>query len=53
MDEELKKSMDDFFDVGMFAELIGVTVEELIEAFEDKVLEAQEDLEELMQIKHV
>lgn len=53
MDEELSKAMDDFFDTGDFAELLGVTTLDLIKAFPVEVEEACEDLEEMMGLKHI
>lgn len=47
MDEELRKALADFFDVGEFAELIDVKVTDLITAFPDEVEEALEDLIDL------
>lgn len=51
MTREEKARLADYFDAGGFAELIGVTTEDLIEAFEERVEEALEDLEELMGIR--
>ena len=48
MDEELVKAIDDFFDAGDFAELIGATTRELVEAFPDQVDTALSDLLEMM-----
>ena len=47
MDEELRKALADFFDVGEFAELIDVKVTDLITAFPDEVEEALEGLIDL------
>lgn len=48
MDDELRKAIADYFDAGDFAEFIGVTVEDLIEAFPKEVEDALEDIKELM-----
>lgn len=48
MNEELRKAIADFFDAGDFAEFIGVTTEDLINAFPDEVDEALDDIKELM-----
>lgn len=49
MDDMLRRAICDYFDVGDFAEYIGVTVDDLIEAFPDEVDDALEDLKELME----
>lgn len=51
MDEELRKSISDFFDAGNFAEFIGVSTSELIEAFPDEVEDALDDIKELMGLR--
>ena len=49
MDEMLRRAICDYFEAGDFAEYIGVTVEDLINAFPDEVDDALEDLKELME----
>lgn len=44
----MKESIADFFDPGDFAEFIGISTEQLIDAFEDEVIEALPDLAEMM-----
>ena len=51
MDEELRKSIEDYWDVGNFAEFISVTVGDLIEAFPDEVEDALDDIKELMGLR--
>lgn len=51
MDEMLRKAICDYFEAGDFAEYIGVTVEDLLEAFPDQVSEALEDILELMEFE--
>lgn len=51
MDEELRKAIADYFDAGNFAEFIGVTTLQLIEAFPDETEAALEDILELMEYK--
>ena len=46
--EELRKAIADYFDAGDFAEFIGVTTEDLINAFPEEVDEHIEDILELM-----
>lgn len=53
LEDTLKYAMDDFFDVGDFAELLGVTTLDLIKAFPDEVEAGREDLEEMMGLKHI
>jgi hypothetical protein len=49
MDEMLRRAICDYFEAGDFAEYIGVTVDDLIEAFPDEVDDALEDIKELME----
>lgn len=49
MDEELRKAICDYFDAGDFAEYIGVTVDDLINAFPDEVEDALDEIKELME----
>lgn len=49
MTEELRKAIADYFDPCDFAEYIGLTVEEMIDTFEDKVDEALPELLEIME----
>lgn len=49
MDEMLRKAICDYFEAGDFAEYIGVTVDDLIEAFPDEVEDALDDIKELME----
>lgn len=48
MNEELRKAIADYFDAGDFAEFIGVTTEQLIDAFEDEVEDVLDEILELM-----
>lgn len=50
MDDELRKAIADYFDAGDFAEFIGVTTEELIEAFPNRVEDCLEEIKEIMGI---
>lgn len=52
MDEELKNRLADYFESWELAELLRLNSKDVIEAFEDEVLDALEDLEDLMGIKH-
>ena len=48
MDDMLRRAICDYFDAGVFAEYIGITVDDLIEAFPDEVDDALEEIKELM-----
>ena len=48
MNEELCKALEDYFDVGEFAELLGLHVYDLVEMFPDEVDEALDDLKEII-----
>jgi len=49
MDEELKQ-VSDYFESWQLAELLSLSSEELVAAFEDEVLDKLDDLKELMGI---
>lgn len=49
MDEMLRRAICDYFEAGDFAEYIGVTVDDLINAFPDEVEDALDELKELME----
>jgi hypothetical protein len=49
MDEMLRRAICDYFEAGDFAEYIGVTVDDMIEAFPDEVDDALDELKELME----
>lgn len=53
MDEELRKAIADFFDPGDFAEFIGVTTLDLINEFEDEVMDSIEDIKEMMGLHYI
>lgn len=53
MDDMLRRAICDYFEAGDFAEYIGVTVDDLIEAFPDEVDDALEDIKELMEWEDV
>lgn len=48
MNEELCKALEDYFEVGEFAELLGLKVSDLIEMFPDEVEEALDDLKDII-----
>lgn len=48
MNEETKKAISDYFDVGDFAEYLGLKVEDLILSFPDEVEDVLGDILELM-----
>jgi hypothetical protein len=49
MDEMLRRAISDYFSANDFAEYIGVTVDDLIEAFPDEVDGALAEIKELME----
>ncbi len=51
MTDELRKAICDYFDPGEFAELVGVKVEDLIDAFPEEVEECLDELLEIMEWK--
>lgn len=51
MDEELRKAIDDYFDVGEFAEFIGIKTRDIIDNFPDEVDDALDDIKDMMQFK--
>jgi hypothetical protein len=53
MDDMLRRAICDYFEAGDFAEYIGITVDDMIEAFPDEVDDALEDLKELMEWQDV
>lgn len=48
MNEELCKAIEDYFEVGDFAEFVGLKVYDLIEMFPDEVDDALPDIKELI-----
>lgn len=52
MDKELKQRIGDYFESWELAEFLRIPVEDFIEAFEDEIEEALDDVEELMNVKH-
>jgi hypothetical protein len=48
MNEELCKALEDYFDVGEFAECLSITVTDLVEMFPDEVEDALDDLKEMI-----
>jgi hypothetical protein len=53
MDDMLRKAICDYFEAGDFAEYIGVTVDDMIEAFPDEVEDALDDLKEMMEYEDI
>lgn len=52
VNDELRKAIADYFDAGDFAEFIGVSTMDLIEAFPEQMEAVLEDIEELMNLKN-
>lgn len=53
MDDMLRRAICDYFEAGDFAEYIGITVDDMINAFPDEVDEALDELKELMEYEDV
>lgn len=53
MDEMLRAALSDYYDPGEFALYIGITVDDLIEAFPDEVDDALDEIKELMEWEDV
>jgi hypothetical protein len=52
MDNDTKQRIADYFDPWDLVELLGLTTEEIVEAFEDAIEEKLDAIEELMEFKH-
>lgn len=56
LSEEVKGRLADFFEPSELVEYLsegcGVTIEEVVEAFEEVIEEHLDDIEELMDVKH-
>jgi hypothetical protein len=56
LDGEVKRRLADFFEPSELVEYLsegcGVTIEEVVEAFEEVIEEHLDDIEELMDVKH-
>jgi hypothetical protein len=52
MDNDTKQRIADYFDPWDLVELLGLTTEEIVEAFEDVIEEKLDAIEELMEFKH-
>ena len=48
--DELRKAIADYFDAGDFAEYIGVTVEQIMDAFPEELDEALGEICELLRL---
>jgi hypothetical protein len=51
VDKEFKERLADFFEADELVEYLVIPVEDIVEAFEDKILECLDDIEELMGIR--
>lgn len=52
MDKETKARIADFFESWELAEFLRTPVDEFIDAFEEEIEEALDDIEELMDVKY-
>lgn len=48
MNEGLRKALCDYFEAGEFAELLGITVDDLITDYPDQLDDALDDLKEII-----
>lgn len=48
MDREFNKRLADYFDADALVDLLGVTTEEVVDAFQDQITDQREDLEEYL-----
>jgi hypothetical protein len=48
MNEGLRKALCDYFDAGEFADLLGITVDDLITDYPDQLDDALDDLKEII-----
>lgn len=51
MDEETKKRIADYFDAWDLVEFLRLPTEKIVEAFEEDIEEALDDIEELMEVR--
>jgi hypothetical protein len=52
MDKESKQRIADYFDPWALVEFLGLTAEQVVDAFEDEIEESINDIEEEMGYKH-
>ncbi len=52
MDDLLKARIADFFEGYELAEFLQLKSEDIVERFEEEILEALDDIEELMNVQH-
>lgn len=48
MDIEFKKRIADYFDAGELVDFLGISIEEIVELFEDQIEEVSEEIEEFI-----
>lgn len=53
MDEMLRKAIADYFEPGDFADYLGVTVDDMMNAFPDELEDALDEIKELMEWEDV
>lgn len=52
MDKETKNRIADFFEAWDLIEFLQVSVDDVLDSFEDEIVEALDDIEELMGVKN-
>ena len=50
MDEEFKRQLIDRFEGFELVDYLNIDVEDIVDAFEEQIVEAQEDLEEFLSV---
>lgn len=53
MTKEQKDRIIDYFEPWELVQLLGITMEDIVEDYEEQILEALDDLEDIMGVKHV
>jgi hypothetical protein len=51
LDKETKERLADYFTAAELVELLGVDVRLIVDAFEEEIEEALDDLEDIMEVK--
>jgi hypothetical protein len=51
MDNETKQRISDYFDAWTLVELLGITTEEIVDAFMDTIEDRLSELDEIMEFK--
>lgn len=52
LDRETRKRIEDFFEPSELVEYLGISIEDIVDIFEEEIDEQIEDIEELIQVTH-